>query len=218
MAGATLQRDQRVRRRFTWASLGWFVLAIHAVGLGLFSLRYLLPNVPFPVDLPNFHTRHDWLIAHAGFSSVALLAGPWQFLPSLRQRRLALHRWTGRTYCIAVLLGWLASLPIAAHANTGDIASAGFLLLGVLWIESTAIAYFTIRRGQTRRHREWMIRSYALTAAAITLRSYLPLLLVSGVSYATSYRIIAWACWIPNLLFAEWLVRRNRTARGRLAS
>jgi hypothetical protein len=55
-----------------------------------------------------------------------------------------------------------------------------------------------------------MIRSYALTAAAITLRTYLPILLLSGASYVTSYRIVAWACWIPNLFFAEWLLRRGR--------
>jgi hypothetical protein len=55
-------------RRFRLVSIGWTVLAINAVGLGLVSLRYLLPSVP-PVDLPNFRIRHDWLVAHASLSS-----------------------------------------------------------------------------------------------------------------------------------------------------
>lgn len=203
--------------RSRWATAGWVVLAIHAVGLGLFSLRYLLPRAPFSIDIPNFYLRRNWLAAHAAFSSVALLAGPWQFLDGLRKRRLAAHRWTGRVYCFAVLAGWVTSLPIAAHANTGAVASAGFLMLGALWASSTAAAYLRIRQRRVQAHREWMLRSYALTCAAITLRSYLPILLVSGVPYATSYRTVAWACWIPNLLFAEWLVRRGRITRARRA-
>ena len=191
---------------------------IQAVGLGVVSLRYVLPSVPFPADLPNLRTRHDWLVAHATFSSIALIAGPWQFLHAIRRRWLAVHRWTGRVYCGAVLGGWLTSLPIAAHASTGALASTGFLTLGVFWIGSTVAGYLSIRRGQVQQHRAWMIRSYALAAAAITLRNYLPLLLLSGLSFATSYRIVAWACWIPNLFFAEWLLRRKRVTAARLAS
>jgi len=185
-----------------------------ALGTGLTSLRYALPHVPFPAPLPNFSVRHPWLIAHAVFSSVALLVGPWQFLAGFRRRWLAAHRWMGRIYCGAVLAGWVASLPIAAHAQTGRVASAGFLVLGVLWVATTAAGYFTIRRGRVRVHREWMIRSYALTAAAITLRQYLPIFSMIGIPFDSGYRAVAWLCWIPNLMFAEWLVRRRRRTRA----
>jgi Predicted membrane protein (DUF2306) len=57
-----------------------------------------------------------------------------------------------------------------------------------------------------------MIRSFALTAAAITLRIYLPLLPLTGLSFSTSYRIIAWACWVPNLFVAEWILRYQRSS------
>jgi len=56
-----------------------------------------------------------------------------------------------------------------------------------------------------------MMRSYALTAATITLRMYLIVLLISGIPLAKAYPLVAWICWIPNLLFAEWLLRRDRT-------
>jgi uncharacterized membrane protein len=187
----------------------WALLALLATFVGLVSLRYALPKVPFPAGMPNFQLRHKWLIAHAIFASIALLVGPWQFLPLIRQRWLLLHRWIGRIYCGAVLLGWLASLPIAAHAQAGAISSAGFLTLGLLWISCTAAGYFTIRSGKVTAHRRWMVRSFALTAAAITLRIYLPLLPLTGLSFSTSSRIIAWACWVPNLLFAEWLLRQQ---------
>ena len=203
-----MSRNARDFSVAAWA--GWGTLLLLATLVGVVSLRYALPVVPFPSSLPNFRTRHDWLIAHAVCSSVALLIGPWQFLIWVRRRWLRLHRWIGRIYCTAVGLGWIASLPIASHAFAGLVSSAGFLTLGALWVGSTAAGYFTIRAGRVEEHRKWMIRSYALTAAAITLRIYLPLLPLTGISFENSYRIIAWACWIPNLIFAEWLIRRAR--------
>ena len=197
--------------------LGWAILTFLAIETGLGALRYALPNVPFPAPIPNFSERHHWVIAHALCSSLAVLIGPWQFLAGLRRRSIRVHRWMGRVYCAAVVAGWLASLPIAAHAQTGAVASAGFLTLGFFWIGTTLAGYFTIRRGRVREHREWMIRSYALTAAAITLRIYLPLLTFAlGIPFVTAYRVVAWACWAPNLLFAEWVVRRGRRGLGGL--
>src|SRR5690242_9753220 len=70
-----------------WSKLtftGWAFLALNAVGTGLIALRYGLPRVPFPTPLPNYFERHVWLVLHASFSGIALLAGPWQFLPGWR--------------------------------------------------------------------------------------------------------------------------------------
>jgi hypothetical protein len=52
-----------------------------------------------------------------------------------------------------------------------------------------------------------MIRNFALTFAAVTLRLYLPPVLIVGLPFAMSYAIIAWLCWVPNLLVAEWLAK-----------
>jgi uncharacterized membrane protein YozB (DUF420 family) len=189
--------------------LSWAVLTLSAIAVGVVALRYALPHVPNPAMLPNFQVRRPWLVAHAVCSSVALLVGPWQFLSSAQRRWPRAHRWAGRVYCAAIVAGWFASLPIAAHANTGAIASTAFLLLGVLWVGSTLLGYITIRRRQMQLHRQWMIRSYALTAAAITLRIYLPVLMASGVPFEITYPIVAWASWVFNLIFAEWLIRRR---------
>ena len=52
-----------------------------------------------------------------------------------------------------------------------------------------------------------MIRNFALTFAAVALRLYLPPVFIFGLPFATSYAIIAWLCWVPNLLVAEWLAK-----------
>ena len=87
-------------------------------------------------------------------------------------------------------------------------------LLALCWVGTTWVAYLQIRRGNVDVHRAWMVRSYALTLAAVTLRIEIPLFLLSGISFEEAYPVIAWLCWVPNLLVAEWLI----IARPRFSS
>lgn len=200
------------------SKIGWALLGLFAITDGLGALRYSLPVVPFPAPLDNF-VNHRYLLAlHALGGGIALLAGPLQLLPPFRERHWKYHRRMGWVYCCAVLLGALAGLRLAWHAQTGRIASAGFFSLAVVWLTSTAVALSLILRGNSARHRRWMIRSYCLTAAAITLRIYLPLSAVLGFDFSVAYPAIAWLCWIPNLIFAEFYLRRAAASSGSLQS
>ena len=185
----------------------WFMLALFALVNALGALRYLLPHVPFPVEMENFTQRRLALSLHALGGAIALLAGPLQFVSRFRESNWNRHRLLGWIYCSAVLLGWCASLWIAPHSQTGWIASAGFLALGAAWIVATGLAVRFILRGEAVRHQRWMIRSFALTAAAITLRMYLPLIFVFHWPFTIAYPAIAWLCWIPNALTAELYLR-----------
>ena len=49
---------------------------------------------------------------------------------------------------------------------------------------------------------------YALTLAAVTLRVYLPASMALGLDFDRAYAAIAWLCWVPNLLAAQWLIGR----------
>ena len=55
-----------------------------------------------------------------------------------------------------------------------------------------------------------MTRSFSLAFAAVTLRVYIPVSQIAGLDYTDSYRVIAWLCWVPNLLVAELLIRSAR--------
>jgi hypothetical protein len=107
------------------------MFALFALVNALEALRYLLPRVPFPVDMENFRQRRIALSLHALVGAIALLAGPLQFVPRFRESSWNRHRLLGWIYCSAVLLGWCASLWIAPHSQTGWVASSGFLTLGV---------------------------------------------------------------------------------------
>jgi hypothetical protein len=128
----------------------------------------------------------------------------------LRTRFLTGHRWIGRTYVICVALGGSAGFVMATVSPGGLPAYVGFGLLASLWLFTTGAAYRHIRAGNQQSHRRWMIRSYALTFAAVMLRIYLPLSLRFGMAFDPAYQTIAWLCWVPNLVVAEWLMLRER--------
>jgi uncharacterized membrane protein len=195
-------------RNSSWAMAGWLAMAALAVAIAAGALRYALPQAPGAAPLHNFFAHRIALSIHATTGAIACLIGPWQFLNGFRARHWTLHRRIGWVYAAAVGTSWVASLPMAAHAETGVWASAGFLLLALLWIvcTTTAIAMIAGKR-DFPAHRAWMIRSYALTAAAITLRIYLPLSVVLHLPFEMAYPAIAWLCWIPNFIAAEVYLR-----------
>ncbi len=71
-----------------------------------------------------------------------------------------------------------------------------------------------MRRFSCAAHRRWMICNFSLTFAAVTLRLYLSPVSIFQFPFEQAYGVIAWACWVPNLLVAEWLVRPAAAAQG----
>src|SRR5919198_2361138 len=88
----------------------------------------------------------------------------------------------------------------------GAVSHLAFLFLGIGVLVTPTTAFLRIRRGNVQSHREWMTRSYALIFAAVMLRIYLPILR-PALGEHTAYLIVSWACWVPNLVFAEWFIR-----------
>jgi hypothetical protein len=58
-----------------------------------------------------------------------------------------------------------------------------------------------------------MTRNFALTFAAVMLRLYLPIAVAAGADFELAYAIIAWLCWVPNLLVADWLLNGTQVPR-----
>lgn len=193
--------------------LGWIVFIFFSVSVGFYPLRYLLADGPTGV-LANralFDTE-VWRWAfyqHVAFGGIALLTGFTQFSKSLRKNRISLHRMLGKIYVASVLMSGLSGLYIAIYTFGGLTAQLGFSGLALGWLLTTTLAFVAIRRKRVDAHQNWMIRSYALTWAAVSLRLYLPLFEFGfDMPFAQSYPIIAWLCWVPNLMIAEWIIQR----------
>ena len=201
---------------------GWVAMTLLAWFIALGSLRYFFLSPEAAIGPPLAERFAEYitpLLFHAGGGVVALLLGAWSFWGAFRNRYLSLHRWLGRVYLSAVLVGGVAGLYMALTAFGGFPTRAGFFMLGSLWLTTGAAAYLRIRRGEVQAHREWMIRNYALTFSAVMLRLWLPVLMSFGQSFPEAYTTVAWLCWVPNLLFAELIISRSKAGarRQRLA-
>jgi uncharacterized membrane protein len=198
----------------------WFVMALMAFGVAGYAIALILAqHVRNPFDVALFGRMPMVVLLHLAGGAFALTSGTLQINTTLRQRFLQFHRWLGRLYVLAVCTAALAGLRLAIDSSGGLAAHLGFGLLAILWLYTTAQAYMHIRAGRVDLHRAWMIRSYALTLAAVTLRIYLPISLMAGLPFENSYVAISWLCWVPNLMVAHWWVRsreRRQHALGAL--
>ncbi len=190
------------------------LIMLFSVLVALASWRFIVLGVETSMSFMLYHAqqRPFFFFAHVGFAPLALLLMPFQFLSGLRISKPRLHRWIGRSYGVAVLIAGIGGLFMAANTNAGPIAGLGFGLLAVFWLGATARGIWLARARRISEHRIWMIRSAALTFAAVTLRLYIPISQMAGWPFEPSYSVIAWICWVPNLLLVEnWMRRTDRT-------
>lgn len=193
---------------------GYIALLLLSLGVTSYAVAVygLLPlGAAVHPEMRAAFLHHDrlGLYSHVFASAVALALGPFQFVARLRLHHPTVHRWLGRSYLGAgVLVGGVSGLFVATNAFGGPLARAGFVCLAVAWLASGLRAYQAIRSGDVMSHRRWMIRNFALTFAAVTLRLWLPGMVISGVSMNVAYPIVAWLCWVPNLILAELLFNK----------
>src|SRR4051812_33039288 len=136
-------------------------MMVFAAIIGAYAIAVLfVPTMRAPFLQQRFITMPFAATLHLAGAAGALVVGPPPHHSRLRIRFLNLHRWTGRTYVIAVLLGGAAALRLSAVAQGGLPAQLGFGVLAVLWLLATGQAYGSIRTGDKESHRRWMTRSY----------------------------------------------------------
>jgi uncharacterized membrane protein len=164
----------------------------------------LLSNVPWNIGF----------YGHILFGGLALLIGWLQFSKKLRNANIQRHRTIGKVYIVSALISGTCAIYIALYATGGIISSLGFMSLGVLWLFTTTKAYSAIKKRDLQLHQGFMIYSYAACFAAVTLRIWLPLLTFAFGDFVTAYRIVAWLCWVPNIIFAFFWVRRRGLQLG----
>src|SRR5262245_43522615 len=143
-----------------------------------------------------FWPRHGWLFAHVIAGTLALLIGPIQFWPGLKQEHPSLHRIMGITYVASTGIGAVAAYYLAFHTDFGWIFSMGLASMATAWIITTGLATIAIRRRMIPQHREWMIRSYTVTFGFVLFRLAEDVLdLVAVGSISERLTLSSWICW-----------------------
>jgi len=184
-------------------------------------LEITLQYIPIRLDAAFLQIKQEyidiipWRIAffvHVFSSMFVLIAGFTQFSSYLLSHYKKSHRVIGKLYVVDILfITGPASFIMALLANGGISSRIAFTTLAILWIATTAQAWRLAMNRQFTAHKEWMMRSYALTLSAITLRAWKWLLIaLFHLRPLNAYMIVAWMGFVPNLLFIEWLIRKKR--------
>jgi hypothetical protein len=198
----------------------WIVFGLMATSIGLYPLIYFVIDRKFGLLASKSEILLHSILWNTGFyghilfGGLALFIGWIQFNKRFRNSSLRRHRIIGKTYVIAVTVSGFCGIFIGFYATGGVITSLGFISLGLLWLFTTYKAFLAARNLDFELHKGYMIYSYALCFAAVTLRIWLPTLTFFIGDFTIAYRIVSWLCWVPNLIFAFFWVRRKGLMLG----
>ncbi len=193
---------------------GWAVLTLASIFLFAITASYFsfCSDCNFLLKKPEVVFNPFWRTAfyiHITGGMLALATGPLQFVKAFRKRYLKAHRMLGKIYLASILvLAGPSGQFMAFYAEGSWVSTLGFLVMALLWLFTTWRAYTSIRVRDIAAHRDWMVRSFALTLAAVTLRIWVPA--ASYYLHIPADWVIessAWVSWIPNLIVAELLIR-----------
>jgi hypothetical protein len=198
--------------------------------------QYLLDA--FGIADPFAHQRPDELAAfdrrfaahpvatllHIVPGAIFLVLAPVQFISRVRDRHIRFHRWSGR---VAILAAWVSGLAglyfglFMPYAGPGE--AIAIALFGGLLLVAVSLGFVSIRRGRVGRHREWMIRAFALASAISTVRIVAAIMDIAltpaGFRPQQIFVISIWTGWILTVGVAElWITRTRRHVDGATTS
>lgn len=110
-----------------------------------------------------------WVVMHLVGGTMALLLGPVQFWPFIRNRYLAFHRLSGKIYMFGIMLIGISAgrLSLVSFCIPCRIS---LFLLTVFTLLSTWFAWKAIKSRNIKVHRQMMVRSYVCVLAFVAVR------------------------------------------------
>ena len=201
-------------KRYFLKSL-WVITVLFALLIGYIPISYVLNGIGEGyLELKSQEVKSSqiwWIILYTHIISggIAILIGWVQFSKKLQQKYLKLHRNIGKTYLISAIICSLSGIYVGFYATGGFIAAAGFITVACIYFYTTLQGFLSIKRGQVIEHQNFMTYSYAVCLSAVSLRLSTTAVYFLGLDYNSSYQVIAWTAWIPNLMIAYWINKNN---------
>ncbi|MBP7252023.1 MAG: DUF2306 domain-containing protein [Alphaproteobacteria bacterium] len=196
--------------------VAYFIISIAC----FLMLRLIVGYLEFRGDEQFLAYKQDYIgnpvwktafYVHVFTAVLALSAGFTQFSQELLREHTALHRFMGKLYVFNILfINVPVGMVLAIYANGQLVGKTAFVLLDCLWFWFTYRAYQCVRQKKFAEHKRFMIRSFALTFSAITLRSWKEIISHSfTIDIAQLYMIDAWLGFVPNLIVSELVIRKR---------
>ncbi len=200
-------------RSTTCMVAGLLLLAVVPVLGGILRISDLAFAEAITAENARFFAAPVPIVIHIAGASLFLLLGAFQFVPNIRRRFPRWHRIAGRVALVAGLCAALAGIwmtttyPAAANP---DFLYAVRMTVGTAWAASLVLAFLAIRRRDIARHKEWMIRAYAIAAGAgTTVITFGLWYLMTGEDTPQVSAVAQAAAWGINLAVAERIIRRK---------
>lgn len=181
--------------------------------IGLYPLLYIFVDSNFGLLTSKSNDLLSdslWRLAFYGHilpGGLALMVGSFQFSQYIRIQYVSLHRKLGYIYTVAVFVSAASAIYLSFHASGGWISGMGFFTLAIIWLFTTSKAFYHVKHNRIVKHQRYMQYSFAACFAAVTLRLWLPILITVTGDFNTAYRVVAWLCWMPNLIFIKFFVK-----------
>ena len=191
-----------------------------SVGLALFGILPGLARVlvaiagdPEATQATGTALSRVPLVVHGVSGTLFAVLGAFQFPTALRRGHRTWHRRTGRLLVplgltAAVTAVWLTLFYPHLH-DSGRLLATFRLTFASALAASIVVAFAAIRRRDIARHREWMIRAYALGLGAATQIFTLGFGQAIFGDAVVSTALLTGAAWVINLAIAEWVIRRR---------
>ncbi len=196
--------------------ISWVIFGSLSVLISFYPIKYLIADKPVALLLSKsaeLLSSNIYMICfylHICFGGVALLIGWLQFSKKLRRKNMKLHRIIGKIYVTSVLISGIPGIYIALHASGGLSPKLGLTIGAIIWTILTYLGFQTVRKGNIEAHKKFMMYSYAGTFGAVTLRIWLPLLILVFGEFLLAYQIVAWLSWVPNMVVVYFIIKKRQ--------
>lgn len=194
-----------------YSSLIYFIYLLFLITIQYIPINYEVAFLNIKqeeIKLPYYKVA---FFSHVYSSILIIILGLTQFSKTIRNQFSFIHRLNGKAYVfLTLVIASPTGLIMAYHANGGFIAQISFAILSVLWFVFTLKAFLFIKKGNFQKHKNFMIRSYALTLSAITLRLYkYAIVSIFELPPIDTYKIVSILGWVVNLAIAEMIIRKT---------
>jgi len=166
---------RRKSRKLIW------ILTIVLVTIGILAVvrrTYVLlgppqePRFAAAAAMDSGFAQHRALtLTHILPAALFIVLMPLQFIPHIRERHLAWHRWSGR---LLIVLGFVVGVSALVMSFTmaigGANETAATTLFALLFLVFLTLGFWNIRQHRIARHREWMIRAFGVVLGIATTR------------------------------------------------
>ena len=200
--------------KLVWLPIAYLGLSIGLILIIRLVITYLnlKPNVGFLSFKQDYINIPIWKVSfyiHVFSSSLCLLAGLTQFSETILKDFAKVHKWIGKIYVYNILvINFPTGMVLAFYANGLWPTKLAFVILDLLWFWFTLKSILDVKSGNIQGHKNNMMKSFALTFSAVTLRIWNEVLsATTNIDPLSLYQINSWLGFLPNLIVVELYMR-----------